>query len=39
MCGPAPFRRTIEAPNGSDDLYAADGSLREGPSLPVFTPP
>ena len=39
MCGPAPFRRTIEAPNGSDDLYAEDGSLREGPSLPVFTPP
>jgi hypothetical protein len=30
MCGPAPFRRTIIQPNGPDDLYAADGSLRDG---------
>jgi hypothetical protein len=29
MCGPAPFARTIVAPNGPDDLYAADGSLRD----------
>jgi hypothetical protein len=28
MCGPAPFTRTVNAPNGPDDLYAADGSLR-----------
>jgi hypothetical protein len=28
MCGPAPFRQTIESPNGPADLYAADGSLR-----------
>jgi hypothetical protein len=28
MCGPAPFRRTVEQPNGPADLYAADGSLR-----------
>ncbi len=28
MCGPAPFARTIAQPNGPDDLYAADGSLR-----------
>jgi len=28
MCGPAPFARTIMAPNGPDDLYAADGALR-----------
>jgi hypothetical protein len=29
MCGPVPFARTIAQPNGPDDLYAADGSLRE----------
>jgi hypothetical protein len=29
MCGPAPFRQTVEAPNGPADLYAADGSLRD----------
>jgi hypothetical protein len=29
MCGPAPFARTIAQPNGPDDLYAADGSLRD----------
>jgi hypothetical protein len=29
MCGPAPFRRTIVQPNGPDDLFAADGSLRD----------
>jgi len=29
MCGPAPFARTIIQPNGPDDLYAADGSLRD----------
>jgi len=35
MCGPAPFRRTIVLPNGPDDLYAADGSLRDaGGSAP-----
>jgi hypothetical protein len=28
MCGPAPFRQTIEQPNGPADLHAADGSLR-----------
>jgi hypothetical protein len=28
MCGPAPFRQTVESPNGPADLYAADGSLR-----------
>jgi hypothetical protein len=28
MCGPAPFGRTILMPNGPDDLYGADGSLR-----------
>ena len=28
MCGPVPFARTIIQPNGPDDLYAADGSLR-----------
>ena len=29
MCGPAPFFHTIMQPNGPDDLYAADGSLRD----------
>ena len=29
MCGSAPFARTIVQPNGPDDLYAADGSLRD----------
>jgi hypothetical protein len=29
MCGPAPFALTITQPNGPDDLYAADGSLRD----------
>jgi len=28
MCGPAPFRQTVESPNGPADLYAEDGSLR-----------
>jgi hypothetical protein len=28
MCGPAPFRQTIEQPNGPADLHTADGSLR-----------
>jgi hypothetical protein len=28
MCGPAPFRQTVESPNGPADLYAADGALR-----------
>jgi hypothetical protein len=28
MCGPAPFAHTIIQPNGPNDLYAADGSLR-----------
>jgi pimeloyl-ACP methyl ester carboxylesterase len=29
ICGPAPFRRTINQANGPVDLYAADGSLRD----------
>ena len=29
MCGPVPFARIIVQPNGPDDLYAADGSLRD----------
>jgi hypothetical protein len=29
MCGPVPFARTIWQPNGPDDFYAADGSLRD----------
>jgi len=33
MCGPVPFARTVNQPNGPDDLFAADGSLRE-PAAP-----
>jgi hypothetical protein len=33
MCGPAPFRRTINLPNGPADLYGADGSYAV-PTLP-----
>jgi hypothetical protein len=29
MCGPVPFAHTIWQPNGPEDLYAADGSLRD----------
>jgi hypothetical protein len=29
ICGPAPFRQTVNQANGPDDLYAADGSLRD----------
>ena len=29
ICGPAPFWQTVNTPNGPDDLYAADGSLRD----------
>jgi hypothetical protein len=29
ICGPAPFRRTINQANGPVDLYGADGSLRD----------
>jgi hypothetical protein len=29
ICGPASFWQTVNAPNGPDDLYAADGSLRD----------
>jgi hypothetical protein len=29
MCGPVPFARTIWQPNGPEDLYAPDGSLRD----------
>jgi hypothetical protein len=29
MCGPVPFAAIIVQPNGPDDLYAADGSLRD----------
>jgi pimeloyl-ACP methyl ester carboxylesterase len=29
ICGPAPFWKTVNEPNGPDDLYAADGSLRD----------
>jgi hypothetical protein len=29
ICGPAPFRQTVNQPNGPVDLYAADGSLRD----------
>src|SRR5215813_1492981 len=35
MCGPAPFFHTIMQPNGPDDLYAADGSLRDVIESPV----
>jgi hypothetical protein len=34
LSGPVPFRRTINQPNGPDDLFAADGSLRE-PAAPA----
>jgi hypothetical protein len=30
MCGPAPFRHTIRAPDGPASLYAADGSYIDG---------
>ena len=30
MCGPAPFRRTVTAPDGPADLYGADGSYDDG---------
>jgi hypothetical protein len=29
ICGPAPFWLTVNQANGPDDLYAADGSLRD----------
>ncbi|HEV7981477.1 MAG TPA: hypothetical protein VGP86_01150 [Xanthobacteraceae bacterium] len=29
ICGPAPFWQTVNRANGSVDLYAADGSLRD----------
>ncbi len=29
ICGPAPFRQTVNQANGPNDLYAADGSLRD----------
>jgi hypothetical protein len=29
ICGPAPFWVTVNQANGPDDLYAADGSLRD----------
>ncbi len=29
ICGPAPFWQTVNQANGSVDLYAADGSLRD----------
>jgi hypothetical protein len=29
MCGPVPFANIIVQPNGPDDLYAVDGSLRD----------
>jgi hypothetical protein len=29
ICGPASFWQTVNAPNGPDDLYAADGSQRD----------
>jgi hypothetical protein len=38
MCGPAPFARTIVAPNGPDDLYAADGSLRDAAKAEPSSP-
>jgi hypothetical protein len=34
LSGPVPFRCTINQPNGPDDLFAADGSLRE-PAAPA----
>jgi hypothetical protein len=34
ICGPAPFRQTVNQANGPDDLYAADGSLRD-PAIPA----
>jgi hypothetical protein len=34
VSGPVPFRRTINQPNGPDDLFAADGSLCE-PAVPA----
>jgi hypothetical protein len=30
MCGPAPFRRTVTAPDGPAGLYGADGSYAAG---------
>jgi hypothetical protein len=30
MCGPAPFRRTVAAPDGPAGLYGADGSYSDG---------
>lgn len=29
VCGPVWFRRIVRQPNGPDDLFAADGSLRD----------
>jgi len=30
MCGPAPFRRTVTAPDGPAGIYGADGSYDDG---------
>jgi hypothetical protein len=37
MCGPAPFRRTVTAPEGPAGLYGADGSYVDD-SAPSFAP-
>jgi hypothetical protein len=40
VCGPIPFSRLIEAPNGPVDLIAADGSYLQAPAKqPMSRPP
>jgi hypothetical protein len=46
MCGPAPFRRTVTAPDGPAGLYRADGSYVDdscadgpGPDIPHIDAP
>jgi hypothetical protein len=39
VCGPAPFARTVLAPRGPDELFAADGALVDPETAAPPMPP